>query len=433
MKNRQALTLLLIANAISGFAQGISMLSIPWYMGSEQEKGSVFGVAYSIITLTTLVWSLYAGALIDRHSRKKVFIGINIIGGIVLLSVAAAGYIIGHVPTPLVMLVFATTIYIYNIHYPALYAFGQEISEKSNYGKMNSYFEIQGQATSMLAGAIGAVLLSGTKNQMINFLGINIHLPFDIEKWDLQDIFLMDACTYLIAIILIASIRYTPAEQLGVHTGRVIERVKMGWDYLRKHPLLFIFGNASFSIFVILLVEVHLLLPMYVGNHLKQGADVYASSEIYYTFGALFAGVGIRQLFRSTNSVKAIIILMFITTAVLVWAAFTNNVWVFFIFSVIIGLTNAGARVLRVTYLFNHIPNNMMGRTGSVFQAINILLRVIFSWIFSFAFFTEGSNITWAYFIGGMFILLSVFPLITNYRALTGKDENELQGEKRLS
>lgn len=430
MKNRQALSLLLIANAVSGFAQGISMLSIPWYLGSEQGKGSMFGIAYSIITLTTLVWSLYAGAIIDRHSRKKVFIGINIIGGLVLLSVAAAGYIIGHVPTPLVILVFATTIYIYNIHYPALYAFGQEISEKSNYGKMNSYFEIQGQATSMLAGAVGAVLLSGTKNRTINFLGIDVRLPFDIEKWELHDIFLMDACTYLIAILLIAFIRYTPAEQLAVHTGRVIDRVKMGWDYLRRHPLLFVFGNASFSIFVILLIEIHLLLPLYVDNHLGLGADVYASSEIYYTFGALFAGVGIRQLFRSTNSVKAIIILMFLTTIVLVWVAFTRDVWVFFIFSAIIGLTNAGTRVLRVTYLFNHIPNNMMGRAGSVFQAINILLRVLFSWIFSFAFFSEGSNITWAYFIGGMFILLSTFPLIANYAELTGRDEPQPHEEK---
>lgn len=425
MKNKQALTLLLIANAISGFAQGISMLSIPWYFGHEVQEGSLFGVLYSLITLSTLVWSIYAGAMIDRYSRKKVFLGINIIGGLVLGSVAVTGFIIGHVPLALVTLVFATTIYVYNIHYPALYAFGQEISEKSNYGKMNSYFEIQGQATSMLAGAVGAVLLSGTRNKMINFLGIDIHLPFDIRKWELQEIFLMDAITYVIAIVLIALIRYKPAEQLEVHTGKVLSRIKMGWDYLRKHPLLFIFGNASYSIFVILLVELHLLLPMYVGNHLKLGGDVYASSEIYYTVGALCAGFGIRQAFRTTNSVMAIIILMFLTTAVLMWVAFTQSVAVFFIFSVLIGLCNAGARILRITWLFNHIPNNMMGRTGSVFQAINIMLRVIFSWIFAFTFFSQGSNITWAYFIGALFVLLSVIPLITNYRRLIHSNEHK--------
>lgn len=419
MKNKKALTLLLIANAISGFAQGISMLSIPWYFSNDLKQGSLFGFIYSLITLSTLLWSLYAGALIDRHSRKAVFIGINIIGGIVLASVAATGYIMGEVPVPLVLLVFATTIYIYNIHYPALYAFGQEISEKSNYGKMNSYFEIQGQATSMLAGAIGAVLLSGTTDGKLNFIGIDIRLPWDIEKWTLHEIFLMDAITYAISIALIACIRYTPTHNTEVHTGRIAHRIKMGWTFLRKHPLIFSFGNASHAIFVILLVQIHMLLPLYVSNHLQLGGDVYASAEIYYTIGALFAGIGIRQVFKNTNSVKAIIILMFASVAVLWLAAFTRNPFIFFFFMAVMGLANAGTRVLRVTYLFNHIPNNMMGRTGSVFQAINIILRVFFSWIFALAFFTEGSNVTWTYFIGGIFILLSIFPLVRNYRDLT--------------
>lgn len=421
MKNKKALTLLLIANAISGFAQGISMLSIPWYFSNDLKEGSLFGFIYSLITLSTLLWSLYAGALIDRHSRKAVFIGINITGGIVLAAVAATGFIMGEVPVPLVLLVFATTIYIYNIHYPALYAFGQEISEKSNYGKMNSYFEIQGQATSMLAGAIGAVLLSGTTNGKLNFIGFDIRLPFDIEKWTLQQIFLMDAITYAIAIALIAFIRYTPTHTNEVHTGRIAQRIKMGWTFLKKHPLVFSFGNASHAIFVILLVQIHLLLPLYVSNHLQLGGDVYASAEIYYTIGALFAGIGIRQLFKNTSSVKAIIILMFASVGVLWLAAFTRNPFIFFFFMAVMGLANAGTRVLRVTYLFNHIPNNMMGRTGSVFQAINIILRVFFSWIFALAFFTEGSNITWTYFIGGLFILFSIFPLIKNYRELTSQ------------
>ena len=53
----------------------------------------------------------------------------------------------------LVLLVFGLTIFNYNIHYPNLYAFGQEITEKKNYGKLNSYIEVQGQVTSMFAGA----------------------------------------------------------------------------------------------------------------------------------------------------------------------------------------------------------------------------------------------------------------------------------------
>ncbi|HVA97600.1 MAG TPA: MFS transporter, partial [Bacteroidia bacterium] len=153
MKNKSALILLLAANIISGFAQGISMLAIPWYFTSMLEKNSFFGVIYLVITLASVFWGLYAGTLIDRYSRKKVFISINIAGAFVLGSVACIGFYFGSVPISLIILVFGATIFIYNVHYPTLYAFGQEITEQKNYGKINSFIEVQGQATSMFAGA----------------------------------------------------------------------------------------------------------------------------------------------------------------------------------------------------------------------------------------------------------------------------------------
>jgi MFS transporter, DHA3 family, macrolide efflux protein len=409
---------LLTANIISGFAQGISMLSIPWYFVSVLGNGPLFGWIYMFITLGTMFWSLYAGTLIDRYSRKNVFQGINISGGLILGGVALYGFITGLTPLPLVVLVFAATVFIYNIHYPSLYAFGQEISERENYGKMNSYLEIQGQATTVVAGAVGAVLLSGTHNQAVNLMGFDIHLPFEIKQWELYEIFTVDAATYFIAIVLITFIRYTPAEKQEIHTGTVLERMKMGFSFLKHNRLVFLFGNMSYAIFVILLVEVHLLLPLYVNNHLGEGAGVYASSDITYAVGALFAGFFIRFLFRNSSTVMAVIVLMLLTTAGCLVVAFTKSVFIFFAFSVLIGITNAGARILRITWLFNHIPNNMMGRTGSVFQLINIFLRSIFIALFSISFFSIGSNVTWAYVIGAVFILCSAVPLAVKYREL---------------
>ena len=418
MKNRQALGLLITANIVSGFAQGITMLSIPWYFVSMLDKGSLFGVIYMIITIGTLFWSLYAGTLIDRYSRKNVFLFINVAGALILGSIALSGYVFENVSMGLVITVFAATIFIYNIHYPALYAFGQEISEKHNYGKINSFLEIQGQATTVVAGAVGAILLSGTTNQTVNLLGFPVHLPFEIPRWEMHEIFLMDAITYLIAIILIAMIKYIPTEKLETHLGSVKERMKMGFNFLREHRLILLFGNMSHAVFVILLVEVHLLLPWYVYNHLIRDAGVYASADITYAVGALFAGLFIRKLFKSNSTVKAVIILMILTAIGCILVAFTKSVFIFFAFSVLIGITNAGIRILRITWLFNHIPNNMMGRAGSVFQLINIFLRSIFIAIFSIPFFSIGSNVTWAYFIGSIFILASAIPLMMKYREL---------------
>ena len=412
MKNKKALALLFIANAISGFAQGISMLAIPWYFTTELKDPGAFGAMYAVVTFLTIFWSLYCGTLVDRFPRKNIFLAASLAGGLILLSISFCGYATGNIPVLLVMLVFAATMFNYNLHYPTLYAFGQELTTKENYRKVNSYIEIMGQSTSVLSGAIAAILLSGTQNGILNLLGIQIHLPLDIAKWNLHDIFLLDAITYFIAVALILFIKYTPVEELEIDRESIYKRIASGIKFLKDRPMIFLFGNCSYNIFVVLLVEIHLLLPLYVDHHLHKGADVYASSEIYYALGALLAGFGTNYLMRYMNEVRAIIAKMLVTTFVLFLCAFTQSVGIFFAISFLIGITNAGTRILRVTWLFHHIPNNIIGRTGGVFHVINILFRSGLIVLFSIPFFAQGSNVTWAYFICAVFVLVSVLPLI---------------------
>ncbi len=423
MKNTRALSLLFIANSISGFAQGISMLAIPWYFTSIINQPGTFGVMYAIVTFLTIFWSLYSGTLIDRYPRKNIFLFTSLGGGLVLGSVALYGFTHGETPLGLVMLVFATTMFVYNIHYPTLYAFGQELTEKVNYRKVNSLIEIIGQSTNMIAGAIAAILLSGTDaDNMFNLLGLKIQLPFAIERWKLHEIFLMDAITYAVAICLIIFIKYIPTVDLKVDKDTILKRMKMGFSFLKERPALFLFGICSYTIFVILLIEIHFLLPMYVDNHLQEAGDVYSSSEVYYTLGALTIGLVLNKLLQNVNEVKAIIFNMILTTAVMVLCTFTKSVGIFFFVSFVMGITNSGSRIMRVTYLFNQVPNNIMGRASSVFHVINILMRTAMILLFSLPFFAEGSNVRWAYFISGIFVLIFVFPIISNYRKLVSGD-----------
>jgi MFS family permease len=418
MKNKSAIILLLGANAISGFAQGISMLAIPWYFSDVVKNESLFGLSYAFFTFISIFWSLYSGSLIDRYPRKNIFIGICGIGGLVVASIALTGYIQDGLNAVLVIAVFGTTLLVYNIHYPAIYAFLQELTERKNYGKISSMIEVQGQATSVLAGALAAILLSGTESGKLNLLGVSVYIPFEIKKWTIYEIFLMDALTYFIAFILILLIKYESLEKLEIHTGPIKERIKTGFTFLKDRPLLFLFGNTSYSIFVVLMVEVFLLLPMYVSNHLEEKADVYASAEVFYSIGALLAGLSIRALFKNTNTVKAIIWLMIWSIAGFILCAFTKSIVLFLAFSVLIGITNAGARVLRITYLYEHIPNNIMGRAGSVFHIINIISRGIFILLFSIPFFSKGNNVVWAYLICGIYLSIMLVPMLLNYKAL---------------
>lgn len=424
MQNKSALSLLIAANAVSGFAQGISMLAIPWYFSDILDTSSTFGYIYSIATFLTLFWGLYVGTLVDKFPRKNIFLLITLIGALIIGSVALSGFYLGEVPMPLIGLVFCTTLFIYNVHYPTLYAFGQEITEKKNYGKFNSIIEIQGQATAVLSGALAAVLITGVNQEFLNSIGLN-NIQLNVEPWHLHEIFLMDAFTYLIAFGLILMIKYQPAITNIIHKGSIIERLKQGASFLKDNPLIFHFGVGSYAIFAMLLVHIHQLLPIYIHNHLSESSAVYAGAKVLYALGALFSGIGIRWMFKNTSTVKAIIIMMIFSVLAFEISAFTQSSIIIILVSFVLGLANAGTRILRVTYLFNHVPNHIIGRTGSVFQTTNVFIRFSFITLFSLTFFTKENNITWAYFICGLFIFISIFPLLIYYKKLVNLKSDE--------
>jgi len=418
LKNKKVLYLLIAANAVSGFAQGISMLAIPWYFSDILDKSSTFGAIYGITTFLTLFWGLYVGTLVDRYPRKNIFMLITLIGGLTIGSIALSGFYYGEVPLALVGVVFCTTMFVYNIHYPTLYAFGQEITEKKDYGKINSIIEIQGQSTSVLSGAFAALLITGVNSEFLANLGIDGSFNFTIKPWSLHEIFLMDACTYLIAFILIILIKYTPIKPKIIDTGSIFNRLKQGATFLKKSPLLFYFGVCSYTIFAMLLIHIHQLMPIYVNKHLGGSSAIYAGAEMLYAMGALISGIGIRWVFKTTNTIKAIIILMLLSVFVFELTALTQHSIILFFVCFVLGITNAGSRVLRITYLFNHIPNNIIGRSGSVFQTLNVIMRFSFISLFSLTFFAKSDNITWAYFICGSFIFISILPLLFFYKKL---------------
>lgn len=405
VKNKLALNLLFTANGISGFAQGISMLAIPWYF-TRIHANSYFNVAYGIITIAVLFFGLYAGTLVDRFSRKSNFLGNSLVCGMLLLAISCVGFYQQSLSEFLVVAVFGITMLNYNIHYPTLYAFGQEISTPEDYAKVNASIEVVGQSTSIISGGIAAVMLEGGSFSMGAF-------SFHFAPWTIWEIFLLNAITYFIAVGLIAMIRYTPVPLKHIETS-IYQRIRTGFTYLKAHPGLLVFGLFSYSVFAMLLVEVHAVLPAYVDKHLHEKGSVFAIADGIYAVGALSAGLFVNKVFNSNKTQQAVIILTWITAGIFIWAFASTSVLVIYLVNLILGFTNAGIRVLRLTHLFNHVPNELMGRVNSIFNMVNLLVRTLFIFLFSIPFFNFGNNVIWTYLIMGVFLVASALVLIFN-------------------
>ncbi len=409
MKNKHAIFLLFLANTISGFSQGISLIAIPWYIVDVLENPKLNAYIYFFATVLSLFWGAYAGTLVDKYSRKQIFLWLNVVGASLFIGGGAYFYYANAIEIPLLACLFASTFLIFNLHYPTLYAFAQELVEQKDYGRITSYIEVQGQSTAVISGAVAALLLSGASLDLKFF-------TIEVPKWEMYKIILLDGFTYLTCIFIILFIKYVPTVNRFKEEQSLIDRLKTGVNFFKLNPLIFLFGVTSFTVFATILVNNFVLSPDYVKNYLNADANVYALHELMYAFGAICAGLFINRIFSKWNNVLGCIVLHFICAIVYFIFATVWSIPVFLGLMLFVGLCNAGSRVLRITYLLERIPNQVIGRVGSVYMVLNVIERLALIALFSTPFFS--ANLSRAYIVCFLLCLIAAIVLMFFYKGL---------------
>lgn len=384
------------------------MIAIPWYFAHILDDASFFGRGFAVITALSLFWSLYAGTLIDKYSRKGIFLAINAVGFVLLIGFSVYGIATGGLSPLALLIVFGYNILNYNIHFPNMYALGQEMLPPKDYGKFSSIIEVQHQVTTVVAGVVAIALIPSKEGKNL----VGEFLSLDIEPWTMSEIFLLDGVTYAASFLIILSIKYVPDKTRLGQTGRVISQLKIGIAFLKNNRPIFTFGLASYAVFIILVIHGFYLLNLYVNDHLAMGSGMIALADVAYALGAVLAGMFIRKIFFRTKVVNSVLVMMTLVVAIFGMVALTKFFVVLLIFQLLMGLCNAGIRVQRMTWLFTNVPNEVMGRASSVFNSIRIVVMFILLELFSLQFFSEGSNVTYAYLICGTIILVAMFPLL---------------------
>lgn len=405
--------MLFAANTISGVSQGISLIAIPWFIANQLGKPGLYGLLFLSITIVTLFWGPYAGTLIDRYDRKKVMLAIQTVGLVCVLGIASYGWYLQNTTLWMAAAIMIITMLIYNIHYPNLYAFAQEITEKKRYGTISSALEVQGQTTFILSGAIAAFLMEGKV------------FEFTFTAWQMHEIFMLDAGTYILGFILLSSIKYESLVERKFNLeGNFIDHLKSGFSYLQERPLILLFGATAGFVFTSILVCSFFTLPIFIEKYLHGSESAYGFAEASFAFGSLLSGFLILAIFPKNKLTLGIIILSFLAGLMYLFIGVNKDFALFYLAYGIIGFTNTGIRVMRTTYIFSVIDNAIIGRTGSVFTVINALFRILFIGIFSFTFFTKEQNISKTMYILALFVILAAVILAAFYNKLRALNPN---------
>ncbi|MFN9799409.1 MAG: hypothetical protein ACK54P_05270, partial [Bacteroidota bacterium] len=102
-----------------------------------------------------------------------------------------------------------------------------------------------------------------------------------------------------------------------------------------------------------------------------------------------------------------ILCLMLLAISIYLMLAFTRWYGFMLLFQFLVGISNAGVRVLRLTALLTRVENEIIGRSESIFNAGNIFLRLIVLSVLGLPWFSEGEQVPRAYLACGLFLAVT--------------------------
>ena len=347
---------LLLANVTGSIGSGITIVAIPWLLVHRTGGDQIYGYATIGTTIALFLFMPYYGAWIDGHSRKKMLLAGELFGLAATLSMAAFAFFSGRVATWQLIVSFFCGMMYYTLHYPAKYAFLQQIIDAKHFQSLSGLMEIQGQTASMISGGLAGML---------------------VDRVPLWQILLIDAGTYLFSFVIQSTLPYRSTHLTReMPAGNAWRTMAEGWRWLRAHARLSIFFGCALVPFILVMVD-NYLLPVYVTSVLHAPASVFGGGEIAFAVGALLAGVFIPVIATKRGTTPVILVTMTLCLIALTLLMLLHSPGGYFTLMAIFGLGNAGCRVARTAALLHAVPNAVMGRVSMFFNAADRLLRTI--------------------------------------------------------
>lgn len=367
---------LLLANLTGSIGSGVTIFAVPWLLVQQPGGSATYGFVTLVTTIVLFCFMPYYGVWVDRHSRKTMLLGSELFGFTAMGLLALAATFAGQGAGILAAVYFCGMLY-YTLHYPAKFAFLQQVFDKSQYQSLMGLIEIQGQTAMMIAGGLGVLL---------------------VEHVSLPTILLFDTATYLCSFAIQSTIPYrathleSGAAPAPASAWRAIGE---GWQWLRERPQLAVFFAASLTPFICIMVG-NYLFPIYVVQTLHAGAWVLGVGEIIFALGAILAGASLPRLISAYSAQRTVPFTMVLFAGGLLLAVVAPFVPLYLLGALLLGYGNAGSRVARGAAILHLVDNRVMGRVGSFYHAYDRVLRTVLTTVMIPLVATHGAQAAFA-------------------------------------
>lgn len=360
---RRKVVLFLSGQTISLFGSLLVSYAVFWYLTITYQSGVIMMLAALFGFLPQAVVSIFGGVWADRHNRKLLIMGAD--GAIAVTTLALALIMMtGYDELWLIFLAMAVRSAGAGIQMPAVSALIPQITPTRSLIRVNgingSIQSAMQLVTPAAAGGLYAWASAATGGSAASIVPI----------------FFIDVVTAAIGIGLVALIPVRAVRRAAdVPTGYFADLVD-GVRYVVRHAFVR-WLLVVFAIIFLLTVAPTNLTPLMLVRSFDAGAQqnvvFLAVLEIAISLGMVLGGIAVAWLFASRSRI-AMIVASSLTFGVLaIGLGLSPNVWVFFGFMFVIGLTVPFFSTSSMTLLQETVEPERQGR---VFGFVGIVMAI---------------------------------------------------------
>ena len=330
---------------VSSVGTQVSDLAYPFLVLVLTHSPAQAGFVGAMGMIPYLIFSLPAGALLDRWNRKLVMILCDTGRAICLASIPLA-YALGHlslIQLYLVSLTEGTLFVFFNI---AEVASLPQVVRKEDFPVVAAQTEITQSLSFLVGRALGGILYS--MGQFVPFLA--------------------DTCSYIVSVLSLCFIRVPFQEKRMVARRSLRTEIWEGLVWLWHQPLLCFIAVLGAAVHIIGSGMTLLVIVLAQGQHASTFVTgiILGVSGIGAMIGA-FVGGNIQKKFSFTSLtisstwLTTLLFPLFIVTSNLVWLA------------IVVGVLSAvmtAYGVVQFSYRLALIPDELQGRVNSVFRLV---------------------------------------------------------------
>lgn len=348
---RRDTAIFLSGQTVSLFGSMLVQYAVMWHLTIETKSGAVLALSTLFGFLPQAVVSIFGGVWADRVNRKALVIAAD--GTIAVTTLALALLMLGGADDLwLIYGALAIRSTGAGIQTPAVAALLPQIVPTSKLLRVNGINQSIQSAMMLLAPAVAAAVYASTS---------------------IVSVFFIDVVTAVIGIglLLLVPVPTLAHAAAGERAGYFDDLVE-GFRYLGSHPFVrWVLG--LYAVVFLLIVAPSYLTPLMVARTFGEEVWKLTVNEVAFSVGMLLGGVLLATWGGLKNRIAMIVGSTFVFGVLSVAMGLSTNMWVFFVFMFLLGLSVPPFSTTSMTVLQETVEPERQGR---VFGFVGIVMAV---------------------------------------------------------